>query len=291
MSGGIKMLDIGIIGAGPAGLSAGISGVLRNKEVKVLGRNPKTSWLYKAENVNNYLGLPSITGPDMVEQFLNHAREVGLEMEEGRVLQIFPMGEHFAINVENNFVEAKAIVIATGMARVKYLKGEKDYVGKGISYCATCDGPLYRDKEVVVYGETEEAEEDVNYLQEICKKVYYVPKYKKYRNVSDQVKIVEGKPVAVKGEDFVESLLLNTGEEIKGNCIFMIRESTPVDQLITGLELEDKSIKVNRFMETNLPGIYAAGDCTGKPHQISKAVGEGLVAAQQAVKYLHDLEG
>jgi thioredoxin reductase (NADPH) len=283
------MLDIAIIGAGPAGLSAAINSVIRNKKVIVFGRNPKSSYLYKAEKVDNYLGMPDFSGPGMVERFINHAQKIGVEFHEGRILEIFSMGDYYTLNVENEFYEAKTVIIATGIPKAKYIPGEKELLGKGVSYCGTCDGPLYRGKTTMVIGEIEEAEEDVNFLQEICNKVYFLPTYKEIRHVHPNVEILEGKPKEIFGEPFVSGIRIDD-QDIKVDGVFLIKESIPVTQLIKGLEMEEKTIKVNRKLETNFPGVFAAGDCTGRPYQVTKAVGEGAVAALEAVSYLHKIE-
>jgi thioredoxin reductase (NADPH) len=283
------MLDIAIIGAGPAGLSAALNGVIRNKKVTVFGNDPTTSWVYKAEKIDNYLGFPSATGTGMVESFVAHAKEMGITIKKGRVLEIFPMGESYMLNVENEFIEAKTVIIANGITKAKTLPGESELVGRGVSYCATCDGPLYRGKNVVLIGDSVLAEEEVNYLSEVCGKVYYVPLYKKLEKVRDTVEVIHEKPLAILGDKKVSQLQLkDTTLDVDG--IFIIKESVPSNQLLKGLQIDNNAIKVNRMMETNLPGVYAAGDCTGKPYQVAKAVGEGQIAALQAVSYLHEKE-
>lgn len=279
------MLDIAIIGAGPAGLSAAINGVIRNKKVIVFGRDPKSSYLYKAEKVDNYLGLPNVSGPEMMNKFLKHAQDLGVEFHEGRVLEVYPMGDYYTLNAENEFFEAKTVIIATGIPKAKYIPGEKELLGKGVSYCGTCDGPLYRGKTTIVIGEIEEAEEDVNFLQEICDKVYFLPTYKEVKHVHSDVEIINGKPKEIFGDPFVSGIKIDD-RELTVDGVFLIKETIPVTELIKGLEIEDKTIKVNRRLETNFPGVFAAGDCTGKPFQVTKAVGEGAVAALEAVSYL-----
>lgn len=283
---GESMLDIAIIGGGPAGLSAAINGVIRNKEVKVFGNDITTSYLYKAEKVDNYLGMMGATGKEMMETFLGHAKEMNVQIENKKVLEIFPMGDFYMLNVENEFIEAKTIVLANGITKASTLSGEEAFLGRGVSYCATCDGPLYRGKTVALIGDSKHAEEDVNYLSEICEKVYYIPLYKNLGTLGENVEVLEGKPVAIEGEGVVGKLVLKE-REIEVSGVFIIKESIPTTQLLKGLEIENKAIKVNRFMETNMPGVYAAGDCTGRPYQAAKAVGEGTTAALQAVSYLH----
>lgn len=280
------MLDIAIIGGGPAGLSAAINGVIRNKKVKIFGNDITTSYLYKAEKIDNYIGMMGATGQEMMEAFLGHAKEMNVEIENKKVLEVFNMGDFYMLNVENEFIEAKTVVLANGITKASSLEGEEAFLGRGVSYCATCDGPLYRGKTVALIGDSAHAEEDVNYLNEVCEKVYYIPLYKNIGPLGEKVEIVNSRPKAVEGEGVVNKLVLKDGElEVSG--VFIIKESIPTTQLLKGLEIENKAIKVNRFMETNMPGVYAAGDCTGRPYQVAKAVGEGATAALEAVSYLH----
>jgi thioredoxin reductase (NADPH) len=281
------MLDIAIIGAGPAGLAAAINGVIRNKKVCVYGNDPTTSYIYKAERVDNYIGMLGVSGEVMVDEFVKHAKEMGVEIKSGKVLEIFPMGDYYTINVSNEFIEAKTIIIATGITKSQLMPGEDEFLGRGVSYCATCDGPLYREKTVALIGDSAMAEEEVHYLSEVCQKVYYLPLYKNVGTFNEKVEVVLDRPKAIRGETKVERLELTKGElEVSG--VFIIKQSIPTTKLLNGLIIEDKAIKVNRMGETNFPGVYAAGDCTGRPYQVAKAVGEGSVAALQAVSYLHE---
>ena len=283
------MLDIAIIGSGPAGLSAAINARIRNKTAKVFGNDPSTSYLYKAERIDNYIGMFGATGEEMIDAFVGHAKEMGVAIEKKKVLEIFSMGDYYVLNAENEFIEAKTIILANGITKANTLPGEEALLGRGVSYCATCDGPLYRGKTVALVGDTAHAEEDVQYLSEVCEKVFYVPLYKNVGSFNERVEIIKDRPVAIKGEGVVSDLeLKETSLPVSG--VFIIKESIPTTQLIKGLEIENKAIKVNNFMETNMPGIYAAGDCTGKPFQVAKAVGQGTTAALQAVSYLHAKE-
>ena len=282
------MLDIAIIGAGPAGLSAAITGVIRNKKVKVFGNPPSTSYIYKAERVDNYLGMPGVTGQEMMDKFTSHAKDVGVEIETKKVIEIFPMGNYYTLNVENEFIEARTVILANGLTKTAVLEGEEAFLGRGVSYCATCDGPLYRGKEVVVIGDSAHAEEDANYLAEVCEQVYYIPLYKDIKHLDSRIQVVNSRPKRIVGEQVVQELELREGS-LNVNGVFIIKENIPTTKLLNGLELDNKSIRVNAMMETNLPGVYAAGDCTGKPFQVAKAVGQGSVAVLQAVSYLNGL--
>jgi thioredoxin reductase (NADPH) len=225
----------------------------------------------------------------MMSEFVNHAKEMNVEIQTGKVIEVFPMGEYYMLNVANEFIEAKTVIFANGFSKGTVLEGENEFLGKGVSYCATCDGPLYRNRQVAVIGDSQYAEEDTNYLAEVCEKVYYIPLYKEIADLSAAIEVVQGKPKRILGEQLVRRLELDTRElEVSG--VFIIKENIPTTKLLKGLELENKAIKVNRFMETNMKGIYAAGDCTGRPYQVGKAIGEGNVAALQAVSYLHKLK-
>ncbi len=284
------MIDVAIIGSGPAGLSAGINVKARNKTVEVFGRAPETTLLYKAENINNHLGYENVTGKEMIDSFVKHANSLDIKINNGRVLNIQPFGDTFMINQENNIFEAKTIIIATGIPKKSSIKNEDDFLGKGLSYCATCDGMFYRGKDVVLYGEIEEAEEDANFLSEICKSVTFVHSYDGVGQVNDNVKLVKGKIKEVNGDDFVSEVTLNDGTKIDCQGLFVIKASLSVSSLVDGIELENNMIKVNRNMETNIAGLFACGDCTGGLYQVSKATGEGLVAGLNAVKYIDNKE-
>lgn len=280
------MFDIAIIGSGPAALSAAINARQRNKTVCVFGRSLDSSLLFAAEKVDNYLGLPDQTGEELLNQFYSHAVKQGVEFKESRISQILSMGDQFMINADNEFFQAKTLILAIGLNKSRGIDGEMDYLGKGVSYCATCDGMLYRNKKVVVVGENEEGEAEANFLADICESVTYVPLYLPVLNLKENVKMKEGKPNAVLGENGRVVSLEMDGEQIPCDGIFFAKNSTPPESLLFGLATDGKNIIVDRSMATNLPGVYAAGDCTGAPYQIAKAVGEGLVAALSAASYI-----
>ena len=284
------MIDIVIIGSGPAGLSAAINAKARNRSVLVLGRDRASSWLYRAEKVNNHLGMPELTGKEMVDAFYNHAKEQGIDFKIGRVMQVVPMGDYFGINFQNEYIEAKAVILAIGVSKdSKTVAGEDELVGKGVSYCATCDGMLYRGSDVVIVSETEEGVEDANFLSEICKNVYYVSCYDEIKNLDPKIKVVNGKINRILGNNKVEAIEIDN-EKISCQGVFFVKESIKIQSFLRDLEVDEKNaIIVSREMKTNIKGVFAAGDCTGWPLQVSKAVGEGLVAAQSADRYIRNI--
>lgn len=277
--------DILIVGAGPAGMGAAVNGRVRQKSVIILGLEEGSGRLKKAPEIKNYLGFPEITGQDLMKRFHDHAVGMGAVLETERVENIYPGKEFTVVTRDNRIYRSRSVVLTTGIQQAHFFHGEKELLGRGLGYCATCDGPLYRDKEVAVIGETPEAEEDVNFLAEICSKVHYFPLYKAEIKVDPRVEVYRVKPLGVLGDDRVDAVAL-PGGKLPVAGVFVIREVAPAEQLISGLQIVEGSIVVNRMLETNIPGVFAAGDCTGKPYQIGKAVGEGLTAALSAVRYL-----
>lgn len=277
--------DIAIIGTGPAGLEAAINAKIRNKNIILFGNKELSQKLIKAPKVNNFLGLYNLTGKDLKDHFAAHIEAMGIGIVNERINNVYAMGDYFALMVNEKIYEAKSIILATGIEYTKPLKGEEKLLGKGVGYCATCDAPLYKGKTVVVVGYNSEAEEETNFVSELCGKTYYIPMYKGEYKLNSNVEIINHKPKEIVGEDRVTKLILDQGEIITDG-IFMLRDSLSPSQLVPGLYIEQGHIKVDRNMQTNIEGCFAAGDCTGKPYQYMKSAGEGLVAALSAVSYL-----
>ena len=261
------MYDVLVIGAGPAGLSAAINVRQRGGSVLVIGLPAENNPLWKAEKIDNYLGLPGMTGREMMETFRKHAKDMGVEFNENRVLNAFFTGTNWMVSAGSDVLEGYAVVFAGGITRGKPFEGEEAHIGAGVSYCATCDGMLYRGKDVTVIGFGEADRKEAEYLSGIGCNVRYFEK---------------PKSVQIDGGARVESVTVD-GEELVAACVFILRPSLAPTKLFPGLELDGTYVKVDRNMATNLEGLYAAGDCTGTPLQVSKAVGEGLIAGQKAM--------
>lgn len=280
-----QMTDIVVIGAGPAGLSAAINGRARGKTVRLL--SGESNYLSKAERVDNYLGFYQVSGAQMMDDFFRHAQEMGVSLEKGKVANILALGDHFIINFNGDIIEAKTVVLASGVSKAKEIPGEKELLGQGVSYCATCDGMLYRGKRAVVWGLSQESAQEANFLQEIGVQVLYVSTAQRAAGLNREINSREGAVSRVDQENGQFAVTLKDGQ-VLADVLFILRDSIAPNSLIDGLATKDGYIDVNRFMETNIPGLYAAGDCTGKPLQVSKAVGEGLIAAQQAARYIDE---
>jgi thioredoxin reductase (NADPH) len=280
-----KIFDIAIIGAGPAGLSAALTARVRNKSVALFEHMDFSPKLQKAHAINNYPGMPMTAGKDLMKQMADHTLSTGPTLIREKVTNIYA-GDTFTLLTPADTYEAKALVLAIGVSNAAMLTGEKDLVGKGVSYCATCDGMLYRDKPVAVIAYTEEGEHEADFLGEICPVVYFVPQYKtEYQPKHASVQVVKARPQAVLGTDEVTGLATDAGE-LKVEGIFILRQSDPAETLMPELEMDGPFVKVNREQATNVPGVYAAGDCTGKPWQIARATGEGLVAVLSAISFI-----
>ncbi|MGY0373477.1 NAD(P)/FAD-dependent oxidoreductase [Clostridium sp. JNZ J1-5] len=277
--------DVAIVGSGPAGLEAALNCKIRNKNIIVFGSKNLSPKIMKAPKINNYLGFYDIAGKDLKEHFEKHIDNMGVEIVEERIDSIYAMGEYFALMVNQKMYEARSVILATGIEYGKPLKGEAEFLGKGVGYCATCDAPLYKEKTVTIIGYNKEAEEEANYVSELASNVYYVPMYRGDLELNSNIQIINDKPVEVIGTDRVTQLVLKD-RTLDTDGIFVLRDSISPGQLVPGLEIEDNHIKVDRHMRTNIKRCYAAGDCTGKPYQYMKAAGEGQVAALTAVDEL-----
>lgn len=280
------MFDVAVVGGGPAGLSAALNLKIRNKSFILLGGTEKVTGLMKAPQIDNYLGFVGISGTELLNTFKKHVEEMEIEIKHEKVQNILSMGDYFAINAGANIYEAKSIILATGHGKANYMPGEKEYLGRGVGYCATCDGPLYRNKVVALISENAEGEEEANYLSELCSEVYYIPLYNGEYKTNEKVKVIKEKAIAIEGNEMKANLLRTAGNELKVDGIFIVRNVIPIGQLLEGLEQEEGSIKIDKNMAASIPGVFACGDCTGKPYQIAKAVGDGSTAALSAVKFI-----
>ena len=282
----MERYDIAIIGTGPAGLEAAITAKVRNKNILLLGSRELSLKVERAHTVKNYLGLPEVTGEQMQSAFLKHLEQMDIAITEDRVNAVYAMGSYFAIQGHRDMYEAEAVILACGVSTAKPFPGEMENLGRGVSYCATCVGALYKGKTVTVIGYSKEEEQEAEYLAELAEKVYYLPMYEQENKLHAKIEVLpDAKPVAI--EKGAERLCLRLEEgSIETDGIFILRESIATSQLVPGLAMDSNQVIVNRQLETNLPGLFACGDVTGAPYQYIKAAGEGNVAALTAVSYL-----
>lgn len=271
------MLDLAIIGGGPAGLSAAIEARMRGLSVTVVAREDAKGGLSLAPLIENYPACPNVTGLQLLSKMKAHAQGLGTSFHNGKVTSILPTSEGYALGIGNDFLEATYILLATGAKQPKLLPGEAELIGGGVSYCATCDGMLYRGKDVAVLAESAHAVSEANFLAGVAGSVFYfgLPDenlHPEIRPVNEKITEVLSEGGQITGVRTREGLYPTQG-------LFIEREQMALSTLLSGLEMDGRFIRVDREMRTNLPRAFAAGDCVGGPLQVSKAVGDGCVAA------------
>lgn len=296
-----QIYDVVIIGAGPAGIQAAIHASRKKTSVLVLGR-PENSALFGA-HIENYAFVPGVTpGADMLTTGLKQMQSFGAEWSTDDVLKVNQEGELFQIDLESGRkVGARTIIFAMGVSKKKLgVPGEKELLGKGVSYCVDCDANFYRGAVVAVTGDRSAAVDGALTLLGYASKVYLVAKELNVsqelmaRLSSSKVEWIKSTVTGIEGERAVTAVKLADGKEIPTEGIFIELGSKGALQLATqiGVQLDPESFKyiqVSRRQETNLPGLYAAGDIVGPPYQMAKAVGEGCVAGMEAATYARKL--
>lgn len=276
--------DVLVIGGGPAGLSASINVRARGRSALVVSNPLEENPLWRAEKVDNYLGLPGLSGAEMLAAMRRHAEQAGVEFLAGKVLNAVQMPDAWYVSVGPDMYNARAVVLAAGVARGKKFAGEAELLGRGVSYCATCDGMLYRGRAVTVVGRSKDAPQEANYLKSLgCQVVYVSPQEPK--GLDREIPFVRAGKLEVRGIDRVTALVAD-GAELPCEGVFILRDALAPTDLLPDLELRNGAIAVDREMATSLPGVFAAGDCTGGPLQVAKAVGEGHTAGLSAAEYV-----
>ena len=277
--------DCIVIGGGPAGLSAALTLRARNLSVAVVANDPKENPLWKSERVANYPGMENATGAQILTAMRVQAEACGAEFVPARALSAMDMGDGFSVLAGSDVLMARSLILALGVAARVTFPGEAEHLGAGVSYCATCDGMLYRGKTVAVIGQAHDAPEEANALFDIGCDVIYFGLGGRPQALNPAIKFHTAKKYQVTGAGAVEALLAD-GQSYSVSGVFVLRETLSPAGLLPGLALENGFIQVDRAMATNLPGVFAAGDCTGRPLQIAKAVGDGNVAALSAAEFL-----
>ena len=277
--------DIAIIGTGPAGVSAALTAKNRNKSILLLGSRQMSEKVAKAHEIRNYPGLPFVKGEELAAAFRDQLDRMEIPVTETRIGAVYAMGDYFALQAGEEMLEAKTVILATGVVMAKTLPGEEELLGRGVSYCATCDAPLYRGRTAAVIGYSPREEAEAAFLAGVCSKVIYFPMYAESTELPQTVEVIREKPEGIlKAET---GLKVKTAEgEYPADGVFVLREAVAPGQLVPGLETDGAHVKVNRKMETNLPGVFACGDLAGTPYQYVKAAGEGNIAAISAEAYI-----
>ncbi len=287
--------DVVIVGAGPAGIQAAIHASRKKTRVLMLGR-PENSALYRA-HIENYACIAGVReGRELLEAGLEQVRGFGTEISPEDVLKISQEGDLFELELESGrSIRTRTLILAMGVSKNKLnVPGEKEFAGRGVSYCVDCDANFYRGATVVVAGNRSAAVDGALTLLDYAEKVYLVAKELDVsaelldRLRESGVDVRENSWVeAIEGEQAVTAIVLDNGEKLAADGIFIELGSKGALELATqiGVQLDLESFKyidTNRKQETNIPGIYAAGDIAGPPYQMAKAVGQGCVAGMEA---------
>ena len=295
--------DVGIIGSGPAGLSAAIYAKRANLSAVVIEKEYEgTGQITESGQVDNYLGLPGISGYDLGEQFREHAVKLGVAFLEQEVTEIKKEDSAvFTIIFEDgSSVETKTVIYAAGAApRRANIPGEQEYSGKGVSYCAICDGSFYRGKKVAVLGGGDTALDDAVYLADLAEQVYVIHRRKEFRGAATTVEklrkkenvtfVLEHQVKEITGAEKVNGVILEDGTAIAVDGVFVAYGSVPQTDLVKELVTLDAAgyVKAEETGETSLAGLYVAGDArTKKLRQVVTAVSDGANAATAVVEYL-----
>lgn len=280
------MVDCIIIGSGLAGISAALTLQANRKEFLIFGSKALSEKIEKAEKIHNYPGLPDVSGKVFSEALKAQLESAGIEVKEEKVAGVYALKSGFTVlTQEGKQYESRTVILACGVESVRQIEGEEEFSGRGVSYCATCDGFLYKDKTIGVVCTTKRLEHEIGYLADFAKRVYLVPMYKNVEVRRENITIIQKMPTKIVGGKRVEQLVFPT-EEVPVDGVFMLRESVSPAILVGGLHTENGHVVVGRDMSTNLNGLYAAGDCTGRPYQYTKAAGEGNIAAHSVSEYL-----
>ena len=300
------MYDIIIVGAGPAGLTAAIYGVRANKKVLVLEARSYGGQIINANKIENYPALKNISGFDFASNLYNQANDLGAEIKFEKVININDLKDIKEVETTDNKYKSKTIILATGADNRKLnLENEKELIGKGVSYCATCDGNFYKEKVVAVVGGGNTAAEDALYLSDIVKKVYLIHRRDEFRaslSTLEQLKkkenvefIYNSNVTMLNGIEKLESIEVmdknNNKKNIKIDGLFIAVGQVPSNENFRNLiKMDDNGyIIAKEDCHTNIEGIFAAGDSRTKDlRQLVTATSDGAIAAVEATKYINN---
>ena len=288
------MYDIIIVGAGHAGMTSALYALRANKKVLVLEAKSYGGQIINANLVENYPGLPNVSGFEFANNLYNQIKDLGVELKYETVIRI---EEDKRVITNKDSYKGKAIILATGAENRKLsIDREEEFIGKGISYCATCDGNFYKKKDVAVVGGGNTALEDALYLSNICNKVYLIHRRDSFRGESkylDELKsksnvkiITNSNVIKINGNDKLESIELDNGNTLEISGLFIAVGQVPKNEIFKNIiELDNGYIASVDGVHTNIDGIYVAGDTRVKDlRQLTTAVSDGSIAATTALK-------
>ncbi len=287
------MTDCIIIGSGVAGISAALTLKANGKDFLLLGSPDLSEKIEKAESIQNYPGFLGGSGKALVEDLKTQLKRAEIEVLNEKVGGVYALKDKFTLLTQSGKTfDCRTVILACGVESIKQIDGEEEFLGRGVSYCATCDGFLYKGKTVLAFCTSKRLEGEISHLAHFAKKVYAVPMYKDFDIQGENIEILRKMPIKIAGEKRVEKVIFATPPskdlpaELPVDGVFMLREGVAPSTLVGGLDTDEGAVKVDRNMATNLAGCFAAGDCTGRPFQYAKAAGEGNVAAHAVSNFL-----
>ena len=278
--------DIAVIGGGPAGVSAAITAASKGRKVVLFEAHGFSPRLRSVAQITDYMGIPDISGTALMDIFVNHLKQMEVDIIEAKIISLLEVGEGFMLGTPHGEYSADSVVLATGISRSTLFPGEKEFLGKGVSYCAVVDADKYKGKSVAAIATVPDALEEVEFLADQCEHVFFFPLYSgfvppKKKNIT----VVLDKPTEITGTDKVTGL--RAGDDFYSvKAAFVFRASDPLNSFLPGLEIRGRSIYVDDQAQTNIEGVFAGGDCTGQPWQVNRAAGQGQKAALSAIRYL-----
>ena len=290
----MKSYDVIILGGGPAGASAGI--YVRRAGSSVLVLDNGNSKLKRARTVQNYYGFEDISGDELLKLGVKQLTRLGAEIKDEEVLEItnnFDNHTYTVITTKDSYT-SKAIILCIGAGKKKSVDGLEPYENANVSYCAICDGFLYRGKKVAVIGDGEFACHEAEHLSKNAKEVYLIGKIsKEISKLSKNIKVIDKNIASFEGNGLLESIVFEDNSKLNIDGLFVALGSLSGFELAKqlGIITTNNTIVVDQFAMTNLPGVFAAGDAIGGINQVSTAVGEGARAGLEAVRYIKVLEG
>jgi len=295
-----KVYDLIILGGGPTALGTAIYAARFALDLLVIGKT-YGGLIASTHIVENYPGITSVSGTELMEMFRDHINSLNIPYITDEINSIEKLEDYFLLKSVFMSFKARSVVFATGSERKKLnIPGEDEYTGKGVSYCATCDGPFFNDKVLAVIGGSDSAAKEALFLAQHAKKVYIIyrgddiraePINKKRVDENDKIAIINNTNIIeIKGDESVNAVIFNNGDEFIVDGVFIEVGSIPNSQLAKemGVEVNEKNeIIINRKSETNIPGLYAAGDVADAPFkQAITGVAEGVIAAYSAFDYI-----
>ena len=278
--------DIAVIGGGPAGIAAAITAQSKGRKVVLFEAHGFSPRLRSVSEITDYLGLPPMSGTELMDHFVAHLSRTDVFVVEEKVVSLKEVGNGFVVGTPSGNFDVDAVVLCTGVSRSNLLVGEKEFMGRGVSYCAKIDGVKYKGKRVAAIATTDDAMDEIELLCDYCEHVYLFPRYSGFRPPKRKnISIVIEPPTEITGTDRVTGL--HTDTDFFGvQAVFMFRATDPLNSFLPELQIRGRSVYVDDQAQTNVEGVFAGGDCTGQPWQVNRAAGQGQKAALSAIRYL-----